>query len=102
MALIPNLVLKTKPHPCQYCCVNCIYDPETDFGKYGVAYKYGKLRILLEPIGTTMFVCPKCKMSHLSNEFIDGKVAEKLRKRKRKLKIQALKQIYQPVLGEKC
>ena len=100
--LQPVLNLKPKPFKTNYVCVNCIYDPETDFGKYGVAYKYGKLRILLDAVGTTIFVCPKCFGTHLSDEFKDEKAAAKLRKRKRKLKIQALKQIYQPVLGEKC
>lgn len=92
--LQPVLKLKSKPHPCQFCCVNCVYDPETDLGKYGVAYKYGKLRILLDAIGTTAFICPKCKSFHFSKEFRNEKYEMMRRKEKRKHRIITLQQIY--------
>ena len=53
-----------------FVCVNCVYEPGKDpFNKYGVIYKHGKLRILLEPISLTLFICPKCKRQHVANEF---------------------------------
>lgn len=53
-----------------FCCVECVYEPETDSTKKLTAiYKRGKLRIMLEPIALTMFKCPKCGRVHLSKEF---------------------------------
>jgi hypothetical protein len=77
-------------------CVNCVYEPNKDLGKYVAIYKHGRLRIRLDPITHTLFICPKCKSQHISPEFKveDMKGDVRRLRQKHAQRVQMLKALY--------
>lgn len=78
-----------------FCCVNCVYEPGKDeLGKYAVAYKRGRIRILLEQITLTLYHCPKCGAMHITKDFKDEQLDPKITEKKRQRRIGQLKKLY--------
>jgi hypothetical protein len=77
-----------------FFCVNCIFDLNADIGKYEPVYRQGKIRVKLEPIAETLFICPRCGAMHVTNEFKNEEADAKIREKKRRKRIEALRQIH--------
>ena len=98
MMLQPNPKPPREQRPHSLCCVNCVYEPKKDLGKYETIYKNGRMRIKLQvlPGTTTLYICPKCRdegreSMHIGLDFKDPKADKRIRERKRQKRLELLK-----------
>jgi len=85
--------------PHSFVCVNCVYEPGKDLGKYEAIYKNGRLRIKLKAISATLFICPKCRDNgreymHIAPSFKNGKADRRIREKKRLKRLELLKTMH--------
>jgi hypothetical protein len=88
-----------KEWPHNFCCVNCVYEPNKDLGKYEAIYKNGRMRIKLRAISATLYVCPKCQdegreSMHIGLDFKDPKADKRIRQRKQQKRHELLKAMH--------
>lgn len=97
---ISMTLFKPKPRPVidhEFACVNCLYEPSRDLGKYTPLFKRDRIRVKLEAVTETMFVCPKCKTMHLTKDFkVEDKIRRKQIRQKHLRRIEKLKKAYKP------
>ena len=76
-------------------CGSCTYEPEEDLGKYLAVYVKGQMRIMMEPLGANLLVCPKCGVTASRPGFRRSeRSAKQERNRKSDLRVAQLKQLY--------